>query len=105
MATYGVVLVTAGSEPEARAIARALVQDRLVACANLYPIESIYTWQGEIHQDQEWQIVLKTDLAIFPRLEARIRELHSYDVPEIIALPIHQSSQPYLEWISSHVHP
>lgn len=100
MTTFGVVLVTAGSEEEARAIAHALVQERLAACVNFTPIQSVYTWQGEIQQDQEWQLLIKTDLANFDQLAARIQALHSYDVPEIIALPIQQGSAAYLNWIS-----
>lgn len=100
---YGVVLVSAGSLPEAEAIATSLVKSKLAACVNLVPIQSIYTWQGELHQEQEWQLLIKTDLSQFPTLEAKIRELHSYEVPEIIALPIVAGSQPYLDWISTSV--
>ena len=100
---YGVVLVTAGSRAEAEAIATSLVQSQLAACVSLLPIHSIYTWQGELHQEQEWQLLIKTDLAQFDTLEAKIRELHSYEVPEIIALPIVSGSQPYLQWISEQV--
>ena len=97
---YGVVLVTAGSQQEALAIAKTLVKSQLAACVNIVPLQSIYTWQGELHQEQEWQLLIKTDLSNFPTLEAKIRELHSYEVPEIIALPIVAGSQPYLNWIS-----
>jgi periplasmic divalent cation tolerance protein len=98
---YGVVLVTASSQKEAEAIATALVETKLAACVSILPIHSIYTWKGEIHKDQEWQLLIKTDLGIFSVLEAKIREeLHSYEVPEIIALPIIAGSHPYLEWIS-----
>lgn len=100
---YGVVLVTAGSQEEAEAIATSLVKLQLAACVNLLPIQSIYTWQGELHKEQEWQLLIKTDLSKFPALEAKIRELHSYEVPEIIALPILVGSQPYLNWISASV--
>ncbi|WP_017318775.1 divalent-cation tolerance protein CutA [Mastigocladopsis repens] len=102
-ANYGVVLVTASSVEEAEAIANALVEAKLAACVNLLPIHSIYTWQGQIHKEQEWQLLIKTDLSKFLILEAKIRELHSYQVPEIIALPIFAGSQPYLQWISQQV--
>lgn len=102
---YGVVLVTAASQQEAEAIANSLVKSQLAACVSLLPIHSIYTWQGELHQEQEWQLLIKTDLAQFSSLEAKIRELHSYEVPEIIALPILAGSQPYLQWISEQVQP
>ncbi len=100
MTSLGVVLVTAGSEEEARAIAQALVQEKLAACVNFTPIQSVYTWQGEIQQDQEWQLLIKTDLARFDQLAARIQALHSYDVPEIIALPIQQGAAAYLSWMT-----
>jgi periplasmic divalent cation tolerance protein len=98
---YGVVFVTAASRQEAEAIATSLVQSQLAACVSLLPIHSIYAWQGELHQEQEWQLLIKTDLGQFQTLETKIRELHSYEVPEIIALPLVAGSQPYLEWISA----
>lgn len=100
---YGVVLVSASSQQEGEAIARALIESQLAACVTLMPVNSIYTWQGQVHSEPEWQMVIKTDLALFPRLEEKIRELHSYEVPEIIALPILAGSNPYLQWISDHV--
>ena len=103
LAGYGVVLVTAGSRAEAEAIATALVNSQLAACVSLVPIHSVYTWQGVLHQEEEWQLLIKTDLAQFQTLESKIRELHSYEVPEIIALPIVAGSQPYLQWISEQV--
>lgn len=100
---YGVVLVSASSQHEAEAIANSLVKLGLAACVSFVPIHSIYKWQGEIHQEQEWQLLIKTDLSRFTTLEAKIRELHSYKVPEIIALPIVAGSQPYLNWIAQQV--
>lgn len=97
---YGVVLVTASSKAEAMAIAQTLVQEKLAACVNCLPVESIYTWEGALHQEQEWQLLIKTRLEHYPLLETRIRELHSYEVPEIIAIPLHQGSAPYLRWIA-----
>lgn len=80
---YGVVLVTASSEQEAETIANALIEAKLAACVSLLPIHSIYTWQGQIHKEQEWQLLIKTDLSKFPILSAKICELHSYQVPEL----------------------
>lgn len=102
-ASYGVVMVTAASRNEAEAIAQNLVASKLAACVSIMPIRSIYTWQGQVHNEEEWQLLIKTDLALFETLEAKIRELHSYEVPEIIALPIVTGSAPYLAWISSQV--
>lgn len=100
---YGVVLVTASSQKEAETIASSLIETKLAACVNLLPIHSIYIWQGKIHSDSEWQLIIKTDLSLFSQLEKKILELHSYEVPEIIALPIIAGSQPYLQWISDHL--
>jgi periplasmic divalent cation tolerance protein len=100
---YGLVLVTASSQSEGEAIAQALLQFKLAACVSLMPIRSFYTWNGEVHNEAEWQLMIKTDLQNFSQLEAKVRELHSYEVPEIIALPIVMGSQPYLSWISEQV--
>lgn len=100
---YGVVLVTASSQQEAEAIAESLVQMRLAACVTLSPIHSVYRWQGSLHKEQEWQLSIKSELARFSELETRVRELHSYAVPEIIALPILAGSDAYLQWISEQV--
>ncbi len=100
---YGIVLVTTGSRQEADTIAESLIEAKLAACVTLLPVSSIYTWQGTIHRDEEWQLLIKSERSRFDALEAKIRELHSYDVPEIIALPIVAGSQPYLQWISSQV--
>jgi periplasmic divalent cation tolerance protein len=100
---YGVVLVTTSSQQEAEQIASALVDSKLAACVSMFPMRSIYTWQGEVHNEQEWQLLIKTDLGLFPTLETKIKELHSYEVPEIIALPILAGSKSYLGWIGEQV--
>ena len=103
--SYAVVLVTAGARQEAEAIAQALVEAQLAACVSIMPVHSIYTWQGKVNSEEEWQLMIKTNLAHFSALETKIRELHSYEVPEIIALPILAGSEPYLNWISEQVKP
>jgi len=100
-ARCSVVYVTTGTEDEARAIAHTLVQEQLAACVNFYPIQSVYIWQGEPHQDAEWQLVIKTQLALFDTLAARVQALHSYEVPEIIALPLQAGAPTYLAWIAA----
>jgi periplasmic divalent cation tolerance protein len=100
---YGVVLVAASSQAEAETIAQALVASQLAACVSMTPIRSIYTWQGQVHQDEEWQLVIKTCLDHFSELEAKVQELHSYEVPELIALPILRGSPAYLQWIGEQV--
>jgi len=102
-ATYGVVLVTAASRDEAVAIAQSLIQEGLAACVGMIPIQSIYVWEGKTHQDDEWQLIIKTRLDCFRDLEAAVQKIHSYDVPEIIALPILAGSQPYLDWMATQV--
>ncbi|MBE9141817.1 divalent-cation tolerance protein CutA [Planktothrix mougeotii] len=97
---YAVVLVTASSRLEAEKIAQALVEKKLAACVSLMPIHSIYTWKSEVCQEDEWQLIIKTDIRQFEQLETQIKQLHSYEVPEIIALPIIKGSADYLNWIS-----
>ncbi len=100
MQDISIVLVTAGSEEEAAKIGRTLVEDKLAACANIIPrIRSIYSWKGEIYDEQESLMLIKTQTPLFAALKSRIRELHGYEVPEIIAFPIAQGLQEYLEWV------
>jgi periplasmic divalent cation tolerance protein len=95
-----VVFVTCGSEEEGLKIAHALVQERLAACVNLVsPIRSIYRWEGKICDEKEWLLFIKTQTARFDDLEKRVKALHSYSVPEIIALPIVTGSPSYLNWL------
>jgi periplasmic divalent cation tolerance protein len=102
---YGVVLVTASSQTEAEAIAQALLQAQLAACVNFLPIRSVYTWNGEVHNEAEYQLLIKTDLRLFAQLENKVREVHSYEVPEIVAVPIVAGASSYLSWISQQVTP
>jgi periplasmic divalent cation tolerance protein len=101
--SYGVVLVTAESRVLAEAIALALVESHLAACVSLIPTHSIYSWQGKIHSEEQWQLIIKTDLAKFSLLETKIKAMHSDEVPEILALPVVDGFQPYLQWISEQV--
>jgi periplasmic divalent cation tolerance protein len=99
-----VVLSTFGSIDEARAVCRHLVEERLAACANLVPtVESIYRWQGAVETATETMAILKTTADGFAKLEARLRELHSYEVPEIVALPVQGGSEAYLRWVEENV--
>lgn len=100
-----VVLVTCGSRAEARKIARALVGARLAACVNILssPVESIYRWEGKAERAEEFLLVIKTTKARFQKLRDAIQKGHSYDVPEIIALPIAHGSAKYLDWIAKSV--
>lgn len=103
MTNYGVVLVTADTQDTGNAIAEALIEKHLAACINLFPVHSIYTWQCSIQRDREWQLLIKTDLAKMSMIETVLEEIHPYEVPEIIAIPICQGAQPYLDWIAAQV--
>jgi periplasmic divalent cation tolerance protein len=102
-----VVLVTCGSAKEARKIARALVEQRIAACANIVasPVQSIYQWKGKVESAKEFVLIIKTTKVRFAKLEAAVKRLHSYDVPEIIAVPIAHGAANYLTWISESVKP
>jgi periplasmic divalent cation tolerance protein len=101
MTDYVQVLTTAGSEEEADRIGAALIEARLAACVQVVgPIVSRYRWRGELEQAREWQCLAKTEARLFPEIEAAIRAAHSYEEPEIIAIPILAASAGYLAWIS-----
>jgi periplasmic divalent cation tolerance protein len=106
MSDYVQVLTTAGSEEEATEIASLLVERRLAACVQVVgPIVSRYRWQGEIEEEREWQCLAKTTWAAYEAVEAAIREVHTYDEPEIIATPIVAGSAGYLAWIDQNISP
>lgn len=95
----GIVLVTASSEEEAHKIASTLIETHLAACVSLNPVTAVYQWQGKLNCDDEWQLTIKTDLNQFDVLVKTINEIHSYEIPEIIALPIIKGSSDYLGWM------
>jgi periplasmic divalent cation tolerance protein len=102
MAEYLQVLTTTGSEEEAERISAALVERRLAACVQtIGPISSRFRWQGEIEEAREWICLAKTEASRYPQVEAAIRELHSYEEPEIVATAIVAGSDGYLEWLSA----
>ena len=95
-----VVFVTVPSEKEGVFLGRTLVEQRLVACATLIPnVRSIFQWEGKISEERECLLVLKSRTEVYDALEAAVKAHHSYDVPEIVALPILQGSAEYLSWI------
>ena len=97
-----VVLITAAHREEAVRLAEMLVGAHLAACVQILPeMESVYRWQGKIERQPEILLIAKTTRAKFHELEREIRALHSYDTPEIVALPIVAGSQPYLDWLSA----
>jgi periplasmic divalent cation tolerance protein len=99
-----VVLMTAGSREEAARLADMLVGSRLAACVQIMPeMESVYHWQGNIERAPETLLLAKTTAENFAELEREVRSLHSYETPEIVALPITAASAPYLEWLTANV--
>lgn len=95
-----VVLVTTRDEDEGVALARALVEKRVAACVNVIPIiQSVYEWEGKVRQGSECLMIIKSTTDVFDALETTVKSLHSYSVPEIIALPIARGSQEYLSWV------
>ena len=102
MTDCSVILVTAGSREEGERIAEALVGEQLAACVNVIgPVHSIYRWDNAIQRDDEWLLIIKAPTTHFEALAARVRALHSYQTPEVIALPITAGSDAYLEWLRS----
>ena len=98
------VLTTVGSEEEAEQISSALIERRLAACVQIVgPISSRYRWQGEVETAREWICVAKTRATRYADIETAIRELHSYDEPEIVATPIVAGSKGYLDWIGQNL--
>lgn len=94
------VYVTAGSGEEASRLARTLVEERLAACANvLGGMRSVYRWQGKVEEAEEVVVILKSTTERFAALEARVKALHSYECPCVVALPIAEGSGAYLDWI------
>ena len=96
-----VILITAKNRQEAKKIARGLLEARLIACANIMDgVESTFWWQGKIDTSKEVLLVLKTRKTLFKKILALVKSLHSYQTPEIIALPIVQGSEDYLKWVN-----
>ena len=100
MTDYIIVLITAQKEEDAAAIAKDIVDGKLAACANIVrDVRSIYRWKGKTEDEGEVLMVVKTRKTLFPELMKRVKELHGYSVPEIIALPIVEGSEEYLGWL------
>lgn len=99
--SFLLVFNTCPSKAVAQKIAKSLVKEKLAACVNISTsLESIYSWKGKICQEKEYLLFIKTKASLYKKLEKRLLELHPYEVPEIIALPIQAGSSQYLEWIS-----
>ena len=96
-----IVLITAKDNSEAEKIARSLIEQKLIACANIVPgVKSFFRWEGKADNANEVLLILKTKKNLFKRVEKAVKALHSYEVPEIIALPIIEGHRPYLKWVN-----
>jgi len=99
-----VVFITAGTREEAQKIANTLLERRKAACVNIVPrVDSYFWWQGRLDTEQEALLIVKTKASLMDDLVGLVKEIHSYDVPEVIALPIVGGNQAYLEWIDGEV--
>jgi periplasmic divalent cation tolerance protein len=98
--SYLIVLMTAPNREEAVKIVRVLLEEQLIACGNIVDsVSSLFWWEGEIEEEKEVLVIMKSHERLFKKLSERVRELHSYDVPEVLALPIVDGSLSYLEWL------
>jgi len=98
---FQMVLTTAGSDAQAESIARALVERRFAACVNIvHGVCSVFRWKGEVTREEEKLLLIKTSSSMLDRVRETIRELHSYETPEMIALPVEDGDPDYLEWLS-----
>jgi periplasmic divalent cation tolerance protein len=100
------VFVTVASKEEARKIMRILLDQHLIACANLLgPVESQFWWKGKIDEAREYMVVMKSDEKLFKKLSEAIKQVHSYEVPEILAVPIVKGWKPYMRWLNASLKP
>ncbi len=100
-----VVLVTASSEEEARLVGRRVVEKKLAACVTVVPkVISIFEWEGNVCEEHEWLLVMKSNSHVYDALEAEVKSLHSYEVPEILAVSVVKGSIEYLAWVRAMTH-
>jgi periplasmic divalent cation tolerance protein len=101
-----VVLNTCGSEADAERLARLLVDRRLAACVSIAPrVRSFYRWNGAVESSEEWLLLIKSSRTLFDPLRAAIEQAHSYDVPEVLALPVVDGAAAYLDWLQASLQP
>jgi periplasmic divalent cation tolerance protein len=99
-----VVLNTCGSEDEAERLARLLIERRLAACVSVVPrVRSVYRWNGAVESSDEWLLLIKSSRALFEQLREAIEGAHSYQVPELLALPVVDGAAPYLDWLQANL--
>ncbi|MCX9085052.1 MAG: divalent-cation tolerance protein CutA [Candidatus Methanoperedens sp.] len=97
---FSIIYITAGDMTEARKIGRILVEERLAACANFFPITSIFRWKGNVDEASEFGIIVKTRTDRVKEIEKRVKEIHSYEIPCVVSFKIEYGSAEYLEWIN-----
>ena len=102
---YISVYTTLPDAKKAKEIARTLVNERLCACANIFKVDSVYRWKGKIEEEAEYGLILKTKEEVYTKLEARIKELHPYEVPMIVRYKIDKGFESYFKWIDEEVSP
>jgi periplasmic divalent cation tolerance protein len=101
-----VVLSTCDSEEQAERVARALVEQRLAACVNILPgVRSIYRWKGQVEDASEWLLVIKSRRGLMDQLRAAISKIHTYEIPELLALPVVEGAENYLAWLDRELDP
>lgn len=96
---YSIVYITAADEAEAKRISKVLAEERLAACVNIHPIFSIYRWEGKVEEAEETAVLVKTRIELVEQVIRRIKELHSYQVPDIVSWTIEKGNPEYLQWI------
>ena len=100
MSEYMQVFVTIGDESKAEEIAGKIVEKRLAACVQITgPVTSVYRWEGKMNRDREWLLIFKSSKKLYNELEGEIKRLHTYDVPEILALPVEDGNKDYMGWM------
>jgi len=104
--SYNIVIMTASNREEAVKIVHTLLEEKLIACGNIMdPVSSFFWWKGKIEEEKEALVLMKSHETLFKKLSKRVTELHSYDIPEILALPIIDGSQSYLDWMKVALEP
>ena len=104
MSNYVVVIMTASTEKEATKIVRCLLDEKLIACANIIgPVSSLFWWKNKIDETTEFLVLMKSHSKLFDKLAKRVKAVHSYEVPEILAVPILKGSPPYLSWLANNL--
>ncbi len=96
---YSFVYMTAKDREEAKRIALHLIEEKLAACANMFPVSSVYTWKGKVIEDDEVGIIMKTRASLVERLIAETKKMHSYEVPCVVSIDIEKGFPPFIEWI------